>query len=78
MTERIGFSAVVFPEGKTYTSWCPELDVASQGKSMKNALSNLREALALHLKCLPKNELAKLEKKSAHRLVTTLEILAPC
>jgi predicted RNase H-like HicB family nuclease len=42
-------SAVVRKEGKLYVSWCPELDVASQGKSIEAALSNLKEAVELYL-----------------------------
>ena len=42
-------SAVVRKEGKLYVSWCPELDVASQGKSIKSALANLKEAVELYL-----------------------------
>lgn len=42
-------SAVVRKEGKLYTSWCPELDVASQGKSIESALENLKEAVELYL-----------------------------
>ena len=42
-------SAVVRKEGKLYTSWCPELDVASQGKSIEGALENLKEAFELYL-----------------------------
>ena len=42
-------SAVVRKEGKLYVSWCPELDVASQGKTIESALSNLKEAVELYL-----------------------------
>lgn len=42
-------SAVVRKEGKLYSSWCPEIDVASQGKTVKAALANLKEAVELYL-----------------------------
>jgi predicted RNase H-like HicB family nuclease len=42
-------SAVVRKEGKLYSSWCPELDVASQGKTIESALANLKEAVELYL-----------------------------
>ena len=45
----IDFSAVVRREGKLYVALCPEVDVASQGKSVEEALLNLREALELYL-----------------------------
>ena len=31
-----------------YVAWCPEVDVASQGKSIEEALANLKEALELY------------------------------
>ena len=45
----LSLPVVVFPEGKGYTSWCPKLDAASQGKTIGDALENLKEALELHL-----------------------------
>jgi predicted RNase H-like HicB family nuclease len=40
-------TAIIEKEGDGYVSLCPELDVASQGDSIEQALSNLREALEL-------------------------------
>lgn len=31
-----------------YVAWCPELDIASQGESVEDALKNLKEALELY------------------------------
>jgi predicted RNase H-like HicB family nuclease len=42
------FAATVWREGKWYVSQCLEVDVASQGKTEEEALTNLREALELH------------------------------
>jgi len=42
------FSASVWREGDWYVAQCLDVDVASQGKSEGEALSNLQEALALH------------------------------
>ncbi len=42
-------SAVIKKEGKWFVAWCPELDIASQGKTKKEAISNLREAIELYL-----------------------------
>jgi len=42
-------SAVVRKEGKLYVSWSPDLDIASQGKTIEEALSNLKEAVELYL-----------------------------
>ena len=40
-------TAVIEREGEGYVSLCPELDVASQGKTIEEARDNLREALEL-------------------------------
>jgi len=47
MVETLTFS-VVWKEEELYVAWCPELDVASQGKRIE-ALDNLREAIELYL-----------------------------
>ncbi len=51
--ERIGdmkrpFAASVWREGDWFVSQCLEVDVASQGETEEEALTNLREALELH------------------------------
>jgi len=38
-------SAVLNPEEDGYVSLCPELDIASQGDTVEEALANLKEAL---------------------------------
>ncbi len=43
------FSAVVTREGKLYVALCPELDIASQGRTVEGALKNLKEAIELYL-----------------------------
>ncbi len=43
------FDAVITKEGKLYSSWCPELDIASSGKTIEEARSNLKEAIELYL-----------------------------
>lgn len=42
------FTARVFQEGDWFVAQCLEIDVASQGETQDEALSNLREALELH------------------------------
>jgi predicted RNase H-like HicB family nuclease len=42
------FTASVWWEGDWYIAQCLEVDVASQGESEDQALSNLREALELY------------------------------
>ena len=40
-------TATIWREGDGYVSFCPELDIASQGDSIQEARSNLREAVEL-------------------------------
>ena len=49
VTNTLELSAVVRKEDGLYVALCPELDVASQGKSVEEALRNLKEALELYL-----------------------------
>ena len=42
------FTASVSKEGQWYVAQALEADVASQGESVDDALTNLREALELH------------------------------
>ena len=43
------FTGIIWKEENEYSALCPELDVASQGKSSAEALKNLLEAATLHL-----------------------------
>ncbi|MBS3069340.1 type II toxin-antitoxin system HicB family antitoxin [Candidatus Micrarchaeota archaeon] len=72
--ELLGFSAVVFHEGSSYSAWCPDLDVASQGDTMEEAIANLKEALELHIDCLSSVELQEIKKRQGTRLVTTVQV----
>ena len=47
------FSALVWKEGSWYVAKCNEIKVASQGKTKKAALGNLREALELYFENEP-------------------------
>ena len=40
-------TAIIEREGDQYVALCPELDIASQGKSIEEARDNLKEALDL-------------------------------
>lgn len=42
------FTATVWQEGAWFVAQCLEIDVASQGETEDEALSNLREAVELH------------------------------
>lgn len=36
-------------EDDWYVSWCPDIDIASQGKTVEEAVANLKEAVELYL-----------------------------
>lgn len=72
-----GFSVVVLREANSYSAWCPDLDVASQGDTVKEAIANLKEALELHLECLSSEELKEVRARKGTRLTTTLELPLP-
>ncbi len=73
----MGFSAVAFKDGKSYSAWCPDIDVASQGGTLEKSLSNLKEAISLHLECLSPTEMAEVKGRQGTRITTTLEIPLP-
>ncbi len=43
------FTGIIWKENSEYSVLCPELDVASQGKTSAEARKNLLEATTLHL-----------------------------
>ncbi|MDO8753490.1 MAG: type II toxin-antitoxin system HicB family antitoxin [Anaerolineales bacterium] len=43
------FTGILWKEEKEFSALCPELDVASQGKTLAEARKNLLEAATLHL-----------------------------
>lgn len=47
------FSAVVHREGDLYVASCPEVGTLSQGRTIEQALANLKEATELYLEELP-------------------------
>jgi predicted RNase H-like HicB family nuclease len=49
MTETFTFSAMVQKENERYVSSCMELEISSQGKTIEEAVSNLKEAVELHI-----------------------------
>jgi len=46
-------SAVIHKEDDLYVAQCPEVGTASQGKSVEEAVSNLKEATELYLEEFP-------------------------
>lgn len=52
MVKELILTMVVRKERERYSSWCPELDVASQGDTVEEARRNLREAVELHVEVM--------------------------
>ena len=48
----IAVEVVITKEGKQYSSWCPELDIASCGDTLEEALENVCDAIELYLNTL--------------------------
>ncbi len=58
------YHAVLSREGNWIAALCPELDVASEGKTVEEAMKNLKEAIELYLededlKSIPRKEIKK-------------------
>jgi predicted RNase H-like HicB family nuclease len=53
------YTGIIAREGAMYVALCPELDVASQGTTVEEATSNLREAVELFLDCASPEELKR-------------------
>ena len=60
MAKKTGFAVVAFRDGRSCSAWCPDLDVTSQGRSLKEAVAHLKEAMELHIECLTPDELQEL------------------
>lgn len=75
--EKLDFEAVIVPEQGAYSSWCPDLDIASQGNTIEEALANLKEAVALYLECLTPAEIAEFRERHGARWVTTMQLSVP-
>jgi predicted RNase H-like HicB family nuclease len=61
MSDTRRFTAMIYRETGGYVALCTELDVASQGDSVEDASSNLREAVELFLESADPREIAQRE-----------------
>lgn len=64
------FTAAIIPEDDGYVARCLEVEVASQGDTVEEALANLREALELYFEDEPPVE-------GPHPIVAPVEIQVP-
>jgi len=53
------FTAVLHKEGGLYVADCPEVGTVSQGKTIEEAVANLREAAELYLEEFPPGDLVR-------------------
>lgn len=60
-------TAVIHKEEKWYVAECPEVGTVSQGKSIEDAVKNLKEATELYLEEFPQSSID-------HPFLTTFEI----
>jgi len=81
MKKAVGYIAVeivVTKEGNQYSSWCPELDIASCGNSPEEAVKNLSDALELYLDTLEQEgERKQIFKERGLRIVSVDEPVIP-
>ncbi|OGD44445.1 hypothetical protein A3K69_00015 [Candidatus Bathyarchaeota archaeon RBG_16_57_9] len=64
------FSSIITKENNLYIAHCPELDIASQGESIEEAINNLKEAIELYLE----DEDAEIELTDFKPMVTLIEV----
>ena len=65
-------TAIIERDGDGYVSFCPELDIASQGKTIEEARDNLQEALELFFETASESEMK--ERLHSEVLVTRLSV----
>lgn len=59
---KIDLKNVIWKEGKYFVAWNINTDVSSFGKTRKEALESLQEALELHLEDTPISKIHKVER----------------
>ncbi len=60
-------TAIIHKEEDMYVAECPEVGTVSQGKTIEEALQNLKEATELYLEEFPL-------KEKLHSILTTFEV----
>lgn len=70
MTQKL--TAIIEREGDGFVSLCPELDIASQGDTIEEARTNLREALELFFETASPEEIS--QRLSNEIYITQVEV----
>ena len=72
MSKTRRLTALIEREGDAFVSLCPELDIASQGTTVEEARSNLKEALTLFFQEAHPSEI--IDRLREEVFVTSIEI----
>ncbi len=72
MQKKHQFTAVIEREDNMYVGLCPELDIASQGKTVEESRKNLKEAIELFFETASHQEIR--ERLHDEVFITRLEV----
>lgn len=72
MPRNAQFTAIIEREGDGHVALCPELDIASQSRSVEEARANLREAVELFFESADPSEVER--RLHAEVYVTRLDV----
>ena len=66
--KKIELKNIVWKEGKYYVAQCLNIEISSFGKTKKEALANLDEALELYLEDIKVPKITKIERPELVRM----------
>lgn len=69
------FTSIIQRDGDWYVAFCPELDIASQGKTIEEARANLIEAIELFLETASPEEVQ--ERLHSDVFISPIQVEAP-
>lgn len=67
------FNIIIEKENGMYVSFCPELDIASQGSTIEESRLNLKEAIELFFETASETEISRRTKKE-ESYISQLEV----
>lgn len=70
--QKFYLTAVIQKEDDGFVSFCPELDIASQGENVETAKANLKEAIELFYECASPSEIERRYVNESY--VSSLEV----
>ena len=69
-SNRIELPVIIYPEGNMFVSEVPQYNIASQGKTIEEALKNIKEAIELYFEGEDVKKLVE-DKLVASNILTT-------